>query len=90
MKKSSTIPSWITKLNVFLANNRDEDKSDFRVIIYVENNGGFKVSVYPNVDYAFIVALLMIVKDMKCSDTTQKDFLSAIEITKTILSLASV
>ncbi|BAT83967.1 hypothetical protein LR48_Vigan03g079300 [Vigna angularis] len=74
----------ITKLNVFLANNQDKKKSDFRVIIsgiksscivYIgespnivakmENNGGFKVLVYPNVDYAFIVALLMIVKDVK-------------------------
>ncbi|WVZ09016.1 hypothetical protein V8G54_022362 [Vigna mungo] len=106
MKKSSTIPSGITKLNVFLANNRDEEKSNFRVIIYgskrscsvyagesptivaqVENNGGFKVSVNPNVDYAFIVALLMIVKDTECSDTEDIDALSAIQMTSSILSL---
>ncbi|QCE12032.1 hypothetical protein DEO72_LG10g3271 [Vigna unguiculata] len=107
MKKSSTIPSGITKLNVFLAKNPDEEKSEFRVIIYgskrscsvyvgesptivaqVENNGGFKVSVNPNVDYAFIVALLMIVKDIKCSDTSTQDSLSAgIEMTSAILSL---
>jgi len=31
----------------------------------MENNGGFNVLVNPNVDYAFIVALLMIVKDVK-------------------------
>jgi len=30
----------------------------------MENNGGFNVFVYRNVDYAFIVALLMIVKDI--------------------------
>ncbi|WVZ09011.1 hypothetical protein V8G54_022357 [Vigna mungo] len=34
IKKSSTIPSEITKLNVFLAGNKEEKKSDFRVIIY--------------------------------------------------------
>ncbi|QCE12033.1 hypothetical protein DEO72_LG10g3272 [Vigna unguiculata] len=39
MKKSSTIPSGITKLNVFLAKNRDKEKSDFRVIIYGKVNG---------------------------------------------------
>ncbi|KAL9315230.1 hypothetical protein ACSQ67_016231 [Phaseolus vulgaris] len=37
----------------------------------MENNGGFNVLVNPNVDYAFIVALLMIVKDMNCCDETQ-------------------
>ncbi|WVZ09009.1 hypothetical protein V8G54_022355 [Vigna mungo] len=45
------------------------------IVAKVENNGGFNVMVYPNVDYAFIVALLMIVKDMKFSngsnDSTQ-------------------
>ncbi|WVZ09017.1 hypothetical protein V8G54_022363 [Vigna mungo] len=35
------------------------------IIAKMENNGGFNVLVYPNVDYAFIVALLMIVKDVK-------------------------
>ena len=34
VKKSSTTPSGITKLNVFLAGNKEEKKSDFRVIIY--------------------------------------------------------
>ena len=34
----------------------------------MENNGGFKVLVYPNVDYAFIVALLMIIDDIKDYD----------------------
>ncbi|XP_027925533.1 protein LURP-one-related 15-like [Vigna unguiculata] len=86
VKKSSTIHG-ITKLNVFLAGNKDEKKSDFRMIIYgnkhsctvyagesptviakMENNGGFNVLVYPNVDNAFIVALFMIVKDMDCSN----------------------
>ncbi|XP_027927116.1 protein LURP-one-related 15-like [Vigna unguiculata] len=108
MKKSSTIPCGITKLNVFLAKNRDEEKSDFRVIIYgskrscsvyvgesptivtqVENNGGFKVSVNPNVDYAFIVSLLMIVNDMKCSDSCTQDSLNPIKIASAILSLPS-
>ncbi|KAK7374029.1 hypothetical protein VNO80_07452 [Phaseolus coccineus] len=86
-KKSSKIPPGITKLNVFLAKNPDEKKSDFRVIIFgskrsctvyagespnivakMENNGGFYVKVNPNVDYAFVVALLMIVNDMNCDD----------------------
>jgi len=30
----SKIPSGITKLNVFLAKNKEEKRSDFRVIIY--------------------------------------------------------
>ncbi|KAG4951337.1 hypothetical protein JHK85_045204 [Glycine max] len=34
----------------------------------MENNGGFKVLVYPNVDCAFIVALLMIINDIKNYD----------------------
>jgi len=34
IKKSSKIPRGITKLNVFLANNKDEKRSDFRIIIY--------------------------------------------------------
>ncbi|XP_014497478.1 protein LURP-one-related 15-like [Vigna radiata var. radiata] len=106
MKKSSTIPSGITKLNVFLANNQDEEKSDFRVIIYeskrscsvyagesstivaqMENNGGFNVMVNPNVDYAFIVALLMIVKDTESSYTEEMDAVSAIRMISSILSL---
>ncbi|XP_027927748.1 protein LURP-one-related 15-like [Vigna unguiculata] len=35
------------------------------VVASMENNGGFNVFVYRNVDYAFIVALLMIVKDIR-------------------------
>ena len=31
---SSKIPNGITKLNVFLASNKKEEKTDFRVIIY--------------------------------------------------------
>ncbi|BAT83953.1 hypothetical protein VIGAN_04120300 [Vigna angularis var. angularis] len=34
------------------------------VVASMQNNGGFNVFVYRNVDYAFIVALLMIVKDI--------------------------
>jgi len=37
----------------------------------MENNGGFNVLVYPNVDYAFIVTLLMIVNDLDCSDALE-------------------
>nr|XP_007140160.1 hypothetical protein PHAVU_008G088900g [Phaseolus vulgaris]ESW12154.1 hypothetical protein PHAVU_008G088900g [Phaseolus vulgaris] len=92
VKESSKIPPGITKLNVFLAKNPDENKSDFRVIIFgskrsctvyagespnivakMENNGGFNVVVNPNVDYAFIVALLMIVNDMDCSDESKNN-----------------
>jgi len=29
------------------------------------NNDGFYILVYPNVDYAFIVALLMIINEIK-------------------------
>ncbi|KAG5107802.1 hypothetical protein JHK84_044709 [Glycine max] len=38
------------------------------IVAKMENNGGFKVLVYPNVDYAFIVALLMIIDDIKDYD----------------------
>ncbi|TKY65728.1 hypothetical protein E2542_SST08590 [Spatholobus suberectus] len=34
----------------------------------MENNGGFNIWVYPNVDYAFIVGLLMIINEMDDSD----------------------
>ncbi|KOM37432.1 hypothetical protein LR48_Vigan03g081400 [Vigna angularis] len=34
------------------------------VVASMQNNGDFNVNVYRNVDYAFIVALLMIVKDI--------------------------
>jgi len=43
----------------------------FLSLMQMENNGGFNVLVYPNVDYAFIVALLMIVNDIDCSDGAQ-------------------
>ncbi|RZB52987.1 protein LURP-one-related 15-like [Glycine soja] len=36
-----------------------------RIVATMENNGGFNVLVDPYVDYAFIVALLMIVSEMK-------------------------
>jgi len=39
----------------------------------MENNGGFNVLVYPNMDYAFMVTLLMIVNDLDCSDAEYKD-----------------
>ncbi|XP_052729934.1 protein LURP-one-related 15-like isoform X1 [Vigna angularis] len=62
------------------------------IVANVENNGGFKVSVCPNVDYAFIVALLMIVKDMKCSngstDSTQ-DTSTAMKLIKASLILGN-
>ncbi|TKY65731.1 LURP-one-related 15 [Spatholobus suberectus] len=35
-----------------------------QIVAEMENNGGFNVLVYPNVDYAFIVALLMIINGM--------------------------
>ncbi|XP_047178987.1 protein LURP-one-related 15-like [Vigna umbellata] len=62
------------------------------IVAKVENNGGFKVSVCTNVDYAFIVALLMIVKDMKCSngstDSTQNTS-TAMKLISASLSLGS-
>ncbi|KAL9315231.1 hypothetical protein ACSQ67_016232 [Phaseolus vulgaris] len=103
VKKIKKSPG-ITKLNVFLANNQEKIKSDFRVIIFgdkssctvyagespnivakMENNAGFNVLVNPNVDYAFIVALLMIVKDMNCCDEPQNK--SQIDTNKTISAL---
>ncbi|KAH1045188.1 hypothetical protein GLYMA_09G278800v4 [Glycine max] len=82
VKRSSMIQYSVMKLDVFLANNRNENVCDFRVnfcrdksscIVYASEsptivatiNGGLNVLVYPYVDYAFIVALLMIVNEMK-------------------------
>ncbi|TKY65725.1 LURP-one-related 15 [Spatholobus suberectus] len=84
VKRSSMIQSGMIKLEVFLANNRNERFCDFRVIVCrdksfctiyagesptivasMKNNGGFDVLVYPYVDHAFIVALLMIINKMK-------------------------
>ncbi|XP_014497328.1 protein LURP-one-related 15-like isoform X2 [Vigna radiata var. radiata] len=56
------------------------------IIAKMENNGGFNVMVYPNVDYAFIVALLMIVKDMKFSNASINDIT---QNTTTAMKLAS-
>ncbi|KAG4922221.1 protein LURP-one-related 15-like [Glycine soja] len=36
-----------------------------RIVATMDNNDGFNVLVYPHADYAFIVALLMIVSEMK-------------------------
>ena len=55
----------------------------------MENNGGFNVLVNPNVDYAFIVALLMIVKDMNCCDEPQNSTNKTISALKIISSLSS-
>jgi len=44
----------------------------------MENNGGFKVLVYPNVDYTFIVALLMIIDDIKDYDVLVNASVSSI------------
>ncbi|KAL2330524.1 hypothetical protein Fmac_018105 [Flemingia macrophylla] len=83
VKKSSMIQSGTkSKLVVFLANNKDENMCDFRVIITgnessctiyaresptvvaeMQNNMGFNVRINPNVDSAFIVALLMIIME---------------------------
>ncbi|TKY65723.1 LURP1 protein [Spatholobus suberectus] len=84
VKRSSMIQSGMIKLEVFLANNRNESFCDFRVnvcrdksfctiyagesptiVASMANNGGFNVLVHPTVDYAFIVALLMIINEMK-------------------------
>ncbi|KAK7374030.1 hypothetical protein VNO80_07453 [Phaseolus coccineus] len=59
------------------------------IVAKMENNGGFNVEVNPNVDYAFIVVLLMIVKDMKCSDESKEAInktISALNIVSTSLS----
>ncbi|XP_014496788.1 protein LURP-one-related 15-like [Vigna radiata var. radiata] len=62
------------------------------IVAQVQNNGGFNVKIQPNVDYAFIVALLMIVKDMRCSnqlmDSTRRTS-NAFELISSSISLAA-
>ncbi|XP_040866770.1 protein LURP-one-related 15-like [Glycine max] len=48
------------------------------IVAKMENNGGFKVLVYPNVDYTFIVALLMIIDDIKDYDVLVNASVSSI------------
>ncbi|PSS17678.1 Protein LURP-one-related like [Actinidia chinensis var. chinensis] len=91
--KTSHVIQLKTKLQVFLANNVNEDICDFRVegswtesscVIYagesstiiaqmhkkhsvgslVLGKDKFMVSVYPHVDYAFIVALIVILDEI--------------------------
>ncbi|ESW12143.2 hypothetical protein PHAVU_008G088700 [Phaseolus vulgaris] len=59
------------------------------IVAKMENNGGFNVLVNPNVDYAFIVALLMIVKDMNCCDEPLNTTNKTISALKIISSLSS-
>lgn len=60
----------------------------------MDNNGGFKVSVYPNVDQAFIVALFMIIHKMKSyvkmTGKGIKGAANAINVAKTVISVAGV
>ncbi|TKY65730.1 LURP-one-related 15 [Spatholobus suberectus] len=99
VKRSSMIPCGVIKLDVFLANNRNESHCDFRVnvckgqssctvyagesptiVARMENNGGFNIWVYPNVDYAFIVALLMIINDKNYYDELIDSFIDGATI----------
>ncbi|CAN1276844.1 Protein LURP-one-related 15 [Linum perenne] len=57
VKKSSML-QLKTELAVFLAGNTKEEVPDFRV------KGSFKVTIYPNVDYAFIVSLVVILDEI--------------------------
>ncbi|CAN1277192.1 Protein LURP-one-related 15 [Linum perenne] len=53
VKKSSMLQQE-AKLDVFLAGNAREKDPDFRI------KGNYKVTINPNVDYAFIVSLAMV------------------------------
>ncbi|BAT83975.1 hypothetical protein VIGAN_04122800 [Vigna angularis var. angularis] len=65
--------------------------SDNDILAHMRNNGDFDVTVYPNVDYAFIVALLMIVKDINCSthSITQTAYKALKMLQLSLSSLAS-
>ncbi|XP_030466011.1 protein LURP-one-related 15-like [Syzygium oleosum] len=92
--KTSSVIRLKTQLDVFLANNRNEDVSDFKVkcswfdrscVIYAGGSSNivaqmhkktsiqslllgkdkFMVTIYPNIDYAFIVALIVILEEIK-------------------------
>lgn len=91
--KRSSLFQWKTKLDVFLANNTEEEVCDFKVkgswserscVIYAGESStivaqmhkkytvqsalfgkdNFMVTVYPNIDYAFVVALIVILDDI--------------------------
>ncbi|CAL9242628.1 unnamed protein product [Arabidopsis halleri] len=67
-----------TKLDVFLGHNKDEKRCDFRVkgswlerscVVYAGEyvflgKDNFSVTVYPNIDYAFIASLVVILDDI--------------------------
>ncbi|XP_030541858.1 protein LURP-one-related 15-like [Rhodamnia argentea] len=95
--KTSAVIQLKTKLEVFLANNRNEQVGDFKVkgswfdrscVIYAGESSNivaqmhektsiqsvqlgkdqFMVMVYPNIDYAFIVALIVILDEINGGD----------------------
>ncbi|KAG6640284.1 protein LURP-one-related 10-like isoform X2 [Carya illinoinensis] len=63
--KRSEMIQWTAKLHVFLANNTEEKMSretTFGNALIGKDN--YKVTIRPNVDFAFIVALIVILEDM--------------------------
>ncbi|KAL9315232.1 hypothetical protein ACSQ67_016233 [Phaseolus vulgaris] len=60
------------------------------IVAKIQNNGGFNVVVDPNVDYAFIVVLLMIVNDMDCSDEPMNSMNNTASAMRMITSLSSL
>ncbi|XP_059668110.1 protein LURP-one-related 15-like isoform X2 [Cornus florida] len=63
--KTSSIIQLKTKLNVYLANNTAEEMHKKHTVESVLlGKDKFMVTVYPNVDYAFIVALIVILDDI--------------------------
>ncbi|WRX19837.1 LURP-one-related - like 8 [Theobroma cacao] len=88
--KQSSMFQLKTKLDVFLANNTKEDVCDFKIkgswserccVVYAGESSTivaqdkFMVTVHPNIDYAFIVALIVVLDGIK----TQKGHSTAID-----------
>ncbi|KAB1221825.1 Protein LURP-one-related 15 [Morella rubra] len=60
-----------TKLHVFLAINTAEDVCDFKMHKKSGKSSKFMVRVHPNMDYAFVVAIILILDRMNTSSSSK-------------------
>ncbi|KAG0452112.1 hypothetical protein HPP92_026131 [Vanilla planifolia] len=68
--RKSSLLQFKTELDVFLASNSGEHRCDFKMSRHytakniVLGKEAFGISIYPNVDYAFVVSLIVILDEI--------------------------
>ncbi|KAJ7947173.1 Protein LURP-one-related 15 [Quillaja saponaria] len=76
VKRSSSI-QWNYKLHVFLASNTAQDRCDFKmqkkdsVSSFLFGKDTFMLTMYPNIDYAFIVTVIVILDEISDGDLSK-------------------